>query len=79
MSMWEFIRRKRKKSITRVAKDTGVSRPTIYLFEKGKCQNIKLISYYLRLNGRDIDIQLANILDEDYEEFYAKLRSERND
>lgn len=76
MSMWEYIRRKKRKTITQVVKDTGVSRQTIYLFEKGKCQNIKLMSYYLRLNARDIDIQLADILDEDYEEFYKDLRGE---
>lgn len=76
MSMWEFIRRKRKKTITQIANDTNISRPTIYLFEKGKCQNIKLMSYYLRLNGRDIDNQIANVLDEDYETFYKELRSE---
>lgn len=76
MSMWEYIRRKKIKTITQVSKDTGVSRQTIYLFEKGKCQNIKLMSYYLRLNARDIDIQLADILDEDYEEFYKDLRGE---
>lgn len=74
--MWEYIRRKKRKTITQVVKDTGVSRQTIYLFEKGKCQNIKLMSYYLRLNARDIDIQLADILDEDYEEFYKDLRGE---
>lgn len=76
MSMWEYIRRKKRKTITQVSKDTGVSRQTIYLFEKGKCQNIKLMSYYLRLNARDIDIKLANILDENYEEFYKDLRGE---
>lgn len=76
MSMWEFIRRNRKKSITQVAIDTGISRTTIYLFEKGKCQNIKLMSYYLRLNGRDIDNKIADILDEDYEVFYKELRGE---
>ena len=76
MSMWEFIRRKRKKTITQIANDTNISSPTIYLFEKGKCQNIKLMSYYLRLNGRDIDNQIANLLDEDYETFYKELRSE---
>ena len=76
MSMWEFIRRKRKKTITQIANDTNISRPTIYLFEKGKCQNIKLMAYYLRLNGRDIDNQIANLLDEDYETFYKELRSE---
>lgn len=76
MSMWEFIRRKRKKTITQIANDTNISRPTIYLFEKGKCQNIKLMIYYLRLNGRDIDNQIANLLDEDYETFYKELRSE---
>lgn len=74
--MWEYIRRKRRKTITQVSKDTGVSRQTIYLFEKGKCQNIKLMSYYLKLNARDIDIKLANILDENYEEFYKDLRGE---
>lgn len=76
ISMWEYIRRKRKKSITQVNKDTGISRQTIYSFEKGKCQNLKLMSYYLRLNGRDIDIKLADILDEDYERFYKELRGE---
>ena len=76
MSMWEFIRRKRKKTITQIANDTNISRPTIYLFEKGKCHNIKLMIYYLRLNGRDIDNQIANVLDEDYETFYKELRSE---
>lgn len=74
--MWEFIRRNKKKTIKQVSKDTGISRQTIYLFEKGKCQNLKLMSYYLRLNARDIDIQLADILDENYEEFYKDLRGE---
>lgn len=76
MSMYEYIRRKKRKTITQVANDTGISRTTIYLFEKGKCQNIKLMSYYLRLNGRDIDNQIADILDEDYEIFYKELRGE---
>ena len=71
--MWNYIRRKRKKTINEIAIATGVSRPTIYLFEEGKCQNIKLMAYYLRLNGREIDKQLADILDNDYEEFYAKF------
>ena len=79
ITMWNYIRRKRKKTINEISIATGVSRPTIYLFEEGKCQNIKLMAYYLRLNGREIDKQLADILDNDYEEFYAKLRGERND
>ena len=69
MSMYEYIRRKKRKTIMQIAEDTGISRTTIYLFEKGKCQNIKLMSYYLRLNGRDIDNQIADILDEKYEMF----------
>lgn len=76
MSMYEYIRRKKRKTIMQIAEDTGISRTTIYLFEKGKCQNIKLMSYYLRLNGRDIDNQIADILDENYEMFYKKLRGE---
>lgn len=76
ISLWEYIRRKHKKTITQIVKDTGISRQTIYLFEKGKCQNLKLMSYYLRLNGRDIDIKLADILDENYERFYKELRGE---
>lgn len=76
MSMWEYIRRKKRKTIMQVANDTNISRTTIYLFEKGKCQNIKLMSYYLRLNGRDIDNKIANILDENYEMFYKELRGE---
>ena len=50
ITMWNYIRRKRKKTINEIAIATGVSRPTIYLFEEGKCQNIKLMAYYLRLN-----------------------------
>lgn len=76
MSMWEYIRRKKRKTIMQVANDTDISRTTIYLFEKGKCQNIKLMAYYLRLNGRDIDNKIANILDENYEMFYKELRGE---
>lgn len=76
MSMWEYIRRKKRKTIMQVANETYISRTTIYLFEKGKCQNIKLMSYYLRLNGRDIDNKIANILDENYEMFYKELRGE---
>ena len=76
ISMWEYIRRKNKKPITQIVKDTGFSRQTIYLFEKGKTQNLRLMSYYLRLNGREQDIILANILDEDYKDFYKELRGE---
>lgn len=76
ISMWEYIRRKNKQPITKIVKDTGFSRQTIYLFEKGKTQNLRLMSYYLRLNGREQDIILANILDEDYKDFYKELRGE---
>lgn len=78
MSMWENIRRKRKKRIIQIVKDTGVSRQIIYLFEKGKCQNIKLMSYYLKLSGRQEDLILANILDEDYEEYYKNLKCDKS-
>ena len=46
ITMWNYIRRKRKKTINEIAIATGVSRPTIYLFEEGKCQNIKFITIW---------------------------------
>lgn len=76
MSMWEYIRTTNKMTKVSVAKETNVSRKAIYLFEKGKLINNKLMSYYLKLSGREIDLKLAKILDEDYEEYYRELRSE---
>ena len=34
MSMWEYIRRKKRKTIMQVANDTDISRTTIYLLKK---------------------------------------------
>lgn len=76
MTMWEFIRKTNGKRQTEIAKETNISKQTIISFEKGKCQNIKLMSYYLKLNGRKEDLILANILDEDYEEYYKKIMEE---
>ena len=74
MSMWRYIRLNNKKTITSVAKENNLTRQTVYKFEKGKITNMKLMSYYLKLNGRDIDIKLAKILDNDLEEYYADLK-----
>ena len=61
ITMWNYIRRKRKKTINEISIATGVSRPTIYLFEEGKWKNIKLMSYYLRLNRIEIDKKTNDI------------------
>lgn len=76
MNLYEYIRRTKKKSISQISRATGISRQTIYLFEKGKNQNIKLIAYYLRLNGREIDLKIANLLDNELEAFYREIRGE---
>ena len=74
--MWKYIRLNKNKSIMEVSKETNISRQTIYLFENGKIISNKLMAYYLRLNGRDIDIKLANILEENYDLYYQELKED---
>ena len=76
VNMWKFIRLNKNKSIMEVAQETNISRQNIYLFENGKTNSNKLMAYYLRLNGRDIDIKLASILEEDYETYFKEIKEE---
>lgn len=73
MTMWKYIRVSKGKSIKDIVEETGISRQVIYLFENGKNQSIRLKSYYLRLNGRDIDNKIADILDNDYDVYYKGI------